>query len=555
MNGARKTRSRVSCWRREFLQRSAAVVSSLGFPRPLRGSPPSRPNILLILADDMGFSDIGCYGGEIRTPGIDRLGRNGLRFTQFYNSARCCPTRASLLTGLHPHQAGVGHMLSDRGEEGYRGDLNESCVTIAEVLRQAGYSTSMSGKWHVTRFLDPEGPRHNWPRQRGFDRFFGTLDGAGSFYDPVSLTLDNDPIRPDSATFYYTDAISDWAVRFLQEHHEHPPQRPFFLYLAYTAPHWPLHAPEQDVARCRGRYAAGWDQIRDQRFARQQQEGIVQAEWDLSPRDPEEPPWEQASHREWQKRRMEVYAAQLERMDQGIGRVLSWLERSGRWDDTLIFFLSDNGGCAEVLREGEDWLRRYSPRQTSEGRPGRIGNIPGLMPGGPETYQSYGIAWANASNTPFRLYKHWVHEGGIATPFIVHWPARIPAAGQLRHQPAHLVDLMATCLDAAQTEYPTRFQDRRITLLEGVSLLPAFDDDPLPQRALYFEHEGNRAVRQGRWKLVARSREGPWELYDMQADRTETRNLAGEVPDKVQELASQWTEWARRARVLPWPSS
>lgn len=534
------------------------VFSTLGtlillsmFALPVTGTAtaaPDRPNIVIIMADDMGFSDIGCYGSEIRTPNLDALAKNGLRFTQFYNTARCCPTRASLLTGLYPHQTGVGHMMQDRGVRGYRGDLNTYSVTIAEVLREAGYATYMSGKWHVTRFI--EGPKHNWPIQRGFDRFFGTIHGAGSYYDPITLTRDNTPLESPAGNFYYTDAISENAAQFITDHANSKPDQPFFLYVPYTAPHWPLHALEEDVARYKGRYDKGWDALRAERLERMIALGIIDPKWKLTERDPVVPPWEEAENKAWQARRMEVYAAQIDRMDQGIGHIVSALKTTGNLDNTLILFLADNGGCSEEI--ASVWTGPSFPKTTRDGRPVPHGNDPQQMPGPENTYQSYGIPWANASNTPFRRYKHWVHEGGISTPLIAHWPTTIKTTGELRTQQGHLVDLMATCVDVAQANYPVSTEyGQVIPPMEGKSLVPAFANDPIPRDAIYWEHEGNRAIRIGDWKLVAKGRSGPWELYDMQGDRTETQDLAKRHPGRVKQMAAQWERWAKRTNVLP----
>ncbi len=555
--------------RRDFLKTMGLTAAALTMPgctsvfQSLAGKG-KRPNIILIMADDMGYSDIGCYGGEIHTPNLDRLAAGGLRFTQFYNTARCCPTRASLMTGLYQHQTGVGHMMNDRGYDGYRGDLNNRCVTIAEVLKQAGYSTYMSGKWHVTRHRGPDGPKYNWPRQRGFDRFFGTIHGAGSYYDPCSLTRDNTQIPPDSDDFYYTNAISDNAVKFIREHDS---DKPFFMYVAYTAPHWPMHALPRDIAKYKGRYARGWDALRAERHERMIKIGIVKSEWKITPRDSAVPPWEQAENKQWYQRRMEVYAAMVDCLDQGIRRIVSELRKSGSFENTLIFFLADNGGCAEeygsrgpikpdLLKEiplkpmdKNELQPDMQPKVTRDGRPVRTGE--GVMPGPADTYIAYGRPWANASNTPFRLYKHWVHEGGIATPLIAHWPSHINAPGELRHQPGHLIDIMATCIDVADAKYPSRYKGRKITPMEGKSLLPAFDNRPIERQALYWEHEGNRAIRKGRWKLVSKY-PGRWELYDIEADRTELNNLADKYPELVRELTAMYNAWAKRSFVRPW---
>ena len=506
-----------------------------------------RPNIIVMMADDMGISDIGCYGSEIDTPNIDKLAAGGLRFTQFYNTARCCPTRASLLTGLYAHQAGVGHMMSDYGLPGYRGNLNRNCVTIAEALKPAGYTTLMSGKWHVT---PGDAPKDNWPRQRGFDRFFGTIRGAGSFYDPVSLTLENEPIVAESDDFYYTTEIGGYAASFIEE--QAGGKDPFFLYMPFTSPHWPLHAFEDDIAKYKGRYDDGWDRLRAERHRRMIDMGLVAERWPITPRDPDVPPWEDAEHKEWQVRRMEVYAAQIDVMDRAVGQVMSKLDAMGLADNTLILFLADNGGCAEELGAPSQQM------QTRDGRPVQRGNDPAVMPGAEDTYQSYGIPWANASNTPFRRYKHWVHEGGIATPLIAHWPDHIKQAGELSHQPGHLIDIMATCVDVAGADYPLTFAQNEITPLEGRSLVPVFEGRRREgHEAIYWEHEGNRAVRQGNWKLVSRygaPTGGTWELYDLEADRTENNDLAATNPEKVTELTAMYEAWARRANVVPWKS-
>jgi arylsulfatase len=555
--------------RRDFLKAAGLATAALAMPgyisaSQLLGGKGKRPNIILIMADDMGYSDIGCYGGEINTPNLDRLAAGGLRFTQFYNTARCCPTRASLMTGLYQHQAGVGHMMDDKGYDGYRGNLNNRCVTIAEVLKQAGYSTYMSGKWHVTKHRGPDGPKYNWPRQRGFDRFFGTIHGAGSFYDPCSLTRDNTQIPPDSDDFYYTDAISDNAVKFVREHNS---DNPFFMYVPYTAPHWPMHALPRDIAKYKGRYARGWDALRAQRHKRMIEMGIVQSKWPITERDSQVPPWEEAKNQKWHQRRMEVYAAMVDCLDQGVGRIVSELKESGNFKNTLIFFLADNGGCAEEYgsrspikpdpskeiplkpMDKNALQPDMQPEVTRDGRPVRTGK--GVMPGPADTYIAYGRPWANASNTPFRLYKHWEHEGGIATPLIAHWPSDIKAPGKLRHQPGHLIDIMATCVDVGGAKYPSRYKGHKITPMEGKSLLPAFDNKPIERQALYWEHEGNRAIRKGKWKLVSKY-PGRWELYDLEADRTEMNNLADKHPELVRELVATYNAWAKRSFVKPW---
>ncbi len=564
--------------RRDFIKAMGLGATALAVPGctgspQLRARNYRRPNIVLIMADDMGYSDIGCYGGEINTPNLNGLAANGLRFTQFYNTARCCPTRASLMTGLYQHQAGVGHMMDDKGYDSYRGDLSNNCVTIAEVLKQAGYSTYMSGKWHVTKHIKPEGPKHNWPRQRGYDRFYGTITGAGSFYDPTTLCRGNTYVTPENdpeyqpETYYYTDAISDNATRYVREHCEGSAAKPFFMYVAYTAAHWPMHALEKDITKYKGKYDEGYACYRERRLKRLRKMGLVSKDWAMS----EQPgDWESVKHKEWESRCMEVYAAMVDNMDQGIGRIVAELKKQGIFDNTLILFLQDNGGCAEGMGRGENindkWRSGvkdrkpmgkdelqphiWPPMKTRDGRPVLGG--PSVMPGPDGTYIAYGRDWANVSNTPFRYYKHWVHEGGISTPLIAHWPAQIKSRGKLRHQPGHLIDIMATCVDVARAQYPSEYKGKKITPMEGRSLVPAFGNKSIEREAIYWEHEGNRAVRQGKWKLVSRH-PGKWELYDLEADRTELNNLIEKNPAKAEELKAMYEAWAKRAGVQPWP--
>ena len=528
----------------------------------------ARPNVLIILSDDLGYSDIGCYGGEIETPNLDRLAAGGVRFTQFYNTARCCPSRASLLTGLHPHQAGVGDMTGTNGPDGYEGTLNRRCTTVAEVLRDAGYATYMSGKWHVVS--DIANPNDAWPRQRGFERFYGTITGAASYYAPMALYDDETNIDQqafDDPDYYFTDAISENAARFVREHAAAGDERPFLLYTAFTCPHWPLHAREEDVEKYRGRFAAGWDRLREERLERMVASGIIDPKWRLSPRDPAQPPWEDASDKEWYQRRMEVYAAQVHRMDVGIGRILKALEETGQLDDTLVIYLADNGGCHEEIGESGKWFiqARIARAQTRDGRKVRFGNRPDIAPGGEDTYTSYGVPWANLSNTPFRMYKCWTHEGGISTPFIVHWPKGLAARGEVRSQPAYLPDIMATLVDVAGATYPATRDGHDVPPLEGTSLRP-FLEDPSAERdgMMFWEHEGNAAVRDGRWKLVRNfnarrsgtrgfdpeGKRGAWELYDMLEDRTELADLAGSLPDRVREMSAAYDKWAARCGVM-----
>ncbi|MBS1815534.1 MAG: arylsulfatase [Acidobacteria bacterium] len=516
-----------------------------------------KPNILLILNDDMGYSDIGCYGGEIDTPNLNRLAANGLRYSQFYNTARCSPSRASLLTGLHPHQTGVGILTYDYGPEGYAGNLNKQCVTIPQVLRNHGYRTYMSGKWHVASSL--EEPTDTWPMQRGFDEFYGTIIGAGSFYDPNTLTRGNTNIEheaKENRDFFYTDAISNQAVDFIRQHAADHAERPFFEYVAYTAPHWPLQAHEEDIAKYKGRFDDGWDKLREGRLKRLIDDGMLRDIWKLSDRDPTQPEWTAADEKAWRLRCMEVYAAQIDRMDQGIGRILAALEETGQMENTVIIFLSDNGACAEDIPEGvtvDELVHnlKIARSHTRDGRAVQFGNIPDIMPGAEDTYQSYGTAWANLSNTPFRLYKHWIHEGGISTPFVVHWPEGIKAKGEIRHTPGYLPDVMATVLAITGADYPATFDGNAIAPLEGNTLSDTFaSDHAQPRPTMFWEHEGNAAVRAGKWKLVKRY-PNAWELYDMELDRTELHDLAGQYPEKVNDMAKQYDAWTKRCGVIP----
>ncbi len=478
------------------------------------------PNIVVILADDLGYSDIGAYGGEIHTPNLDSLAYGGVRFRQFYNAGRCCPTRAALLTGRYPHAVGMGRMVSalnSSPESGpYQGYLSEQAETLAEMLRTAGYKTYMSGKWHVG-----EKPEH-WPRQRGFDRYFGLISGASSYFEIIrdqprvrQMALDDEPWMPPDSGFYMTDAFTDWAVAYLKGHQV---GSPFFLYLAYTAPHWPLHALPEDIAKYADRYDAGWDVLRDERYARQLALGLIDSSWVLSPRPPNLPAWDDEPDQANWARRMAVYAAMVDRMDQGIGRVVDILRSMNALDNTLIVFLSDNGGCAESV----DGRNLHDPTT-------RVGDR--------GSYQAYGEAWANASNTPLRLYKQWVHEGGIATPFIVHWPHGIAGPGRITDSPGHVIDLMATIGDLAGANMET---------MDGQSLVPVLSDASaaIPDRTLYWEHIGNRAIRRGDWKLVSDRRTGEWELFNLATDPTELHDLATRHPDMVHRLAEAWQTWA-----------
>ncbi len=489
-----------------------------------------RPNIVLIVADDLGYSDLGSYGGEIGTPSLDRLAAGGLRFRDFYNASRCWPTRASLLTGRYQHQVGLGGGVSvfyePLPEPGpYQGYLAAGSPTIAEMLSAAGYRTYLSGKWHVGE------RRAHWPRQRGFDRYFGLINGVSSYFEileeqaNVRMALDDDPWKPPPEGFYMTDAITDHAAGFVRDHAADHGDEPFFLYLAYTAPHWPLHALPDDIDRYRERYRDGWDEIRRRRYRRQQELGLVEARHVPSPRPSSVPAWktlDQVTRDHW-AHRMAVYAAMVDRMDQGIGKVIRALEEAGSFENTAIFFLSDNGASDENL----DYTGLHDVMAPIGSRGSFVG---------------YEEPWAWVSNTPYRGYKASAYQGGIVTPMIVHWPGRIRGAGQLTRAAGHIVDLLPTFADLAGVAPPGE--------LAGRSLRPVFEGGAWkPPPALYWEHFGHRAVRQGRWKLVSQEPDGAWELYDLGADPTEQRDVARREPSRVAALRQAWEAWAADAGV------
>ncbi len=501
-----------------------------------------RPNIVVVMVDDMGYSDIGCYGGEIPTPNIDALAADGLRFSQFYNTARCCPTRASLLTGLFPHQTGIGQMTNSPkgdqykswGTEGYIGYLNRRCVTLAEVLKQSGYHTYMAGKWHLGYHQ-----QDRWPLQRGFEKFYGSIAGATSYFWPHGnrpVTLMNEHLPPpDSTTYYTTDAFTDYAMRFVEEQED---DRPFFLYLAYTAPHWPLHAKEADIDKFVGKYAVGWDAVRKARLKRQIEMGLHQNEWMLSERDQRVRPWSEVSdsQRVQSDYRMAVYAAQIFCVDYNIGRLVDKLKAEGKFENTLLLFLSDNGGCAEMYDEFGTKPHSWINKATFSGA------------------VSYGIGWANASNTPFKEYKVKLYEGGISTPLIAHWPRGITGQnGRILHQPSYLIDLAPTIYEIAEAKYPERFHEgQSIHALPGISLLKAFRGAKIePHEFMYWEHQNNCAVRSGKWKAVKKLDDENWELYDIENDRIESENLAPDQPEIVKQLSEKWYSWANSHFVLP----
>lgn len=514
-----------------------------------------RPNVILILADDMGFSDMGCFGSEIRTPHIDRMAAEGAAFSAMYNCARCCPTRAALLTGLYPHRAGIGHMGANLGSPAYQGFLSNNSVTIAEVLRSSGYRTLMSGKWHVGGDFDarevdswkPGDLGHPTPRQRGFDEFYGMVDGASSFFSPHYVLRNDGRVEITGDQFHFTDAITDAAIGMIDRAAQG--DDPFFLYLAYTAPHWPLHAHEEDIAAYDGVYSGGWDRIRTARHEELNGRKLLRRAWDISPRDRDAPPWEVAPEKDWEARRMATYAAMVEQMDRGIGKVLARLEALGIGDDTLVLFLSDNGGCAELMEE--DGWAQYYPRRNHDGSTVLPGNRRDLRAGGKETFMSYDLPWANVSNAPFRLFKHWVHEGGISTPLIARWPNGIPHP-VIAHEATHVVDVLPTILEVTGASYPADFGGHAVHALDGESFLPLLaGGDWQRQQPIFWEHEGNAAVRSAEWKLVRRHG-GDWELYNMDEDRTELSDLAPGEGARVRRMDRDWSAWAESVGVRDW---
>lgn len=503
-----------------------------------------RPNIVLIMVDDMGWSDIGCYGGEIPTPRIDALAERGLRFNQFYNNARCCPTRASLMTGLYAHQAGIGQMSEDPYHErlnrhdygtfGYRGYLNRNSVTLAEVLRENGYHTYMTGKWHLGMHGDEKKPL-----QRGFEKYYGTLAGASSYFKPQGgrcLYEGDDPLPPpEDPDYYTTDAYTDKAIAYLRAQSD---DRPFFLYLAYNAPHWPLHAKPADIERFKRQYLIGWDSVRRARQERQIAMDLVEPEWGLSIRDQRVRPWTELSPGEQDSvaYRMAVYAAQVYAVDYNVGKLVDHLQANDQLDNTLIIFLADNGACAETYDElGSRSLSLINDPDFS----GAV---------------SYGIGWANASNTPFFEYKVKPYEGGLSTPLILHYPKLIDAQrGKITDAKGHITDIMPTLVDLSGGVYPTKSAGGDpIQPTVGRSLVPVMHTGRRAEpEYMFWEHQSYGAVRHGDWKAIVDLRANTWELFNLKSDRTEKNNLAWEQPDLVQELATKWYDWALNHHVFP----
>ena len=486
-----------------------------------------RPNVVIIMADDMGYSDIGCFGGEIRTPNLDRLAEGGLRFTNFYSENMCWVSRAALLTGIYHRTSMVNSSLHPR------------CVTLPETLSASNYHTIICGKWHLA------GKNSSvYPLDRGFQSFYGILGGASSFFAPYSLSRNRKNVEAEAKSdpdYYFTNAISDEAVKLIKGTKS---DRPVFLNLTYTAAHWPLHAPEKDIAKYSGKYAMGWDALRQQRLKRMKSLGILPDSIGLSPRHEKVPAWEDADQKEWQQRRMEVYAAQVTIMDTGIGRVIEALKQTGRFENTLVFFTIDNGGCHVEYGTGRKGY--YLPTKTRDGKPMKPGNIPGLMPGPEDTYQSYGYGWANASNTPYRLFKQFDHEGGIRTPMIAHWPKGISQRGQLVRTVSHLIDIMPTVLEVTGAEAAAEINGKKAIERDGQSLAPAFKGETVPDHeTLFFHHAKGRALRYKGWKLVSSSRK-KWELYNLNVDPLELNDLSKKKTDRLKELVAIWESESKR---------
>lgn len=529
------------------------------------------PNIIVILADDLGYSDLGCYGGEIETPNLDYLAQNGVRFTQFYNTSRCCPSRASLLTGLYNHQAGIGEMTRDRGLPGYRGHITENTVTLAEVLKSAGYHTGMAGKWHVSNTVVQEtpekqlawlnhheshplfAPKEQYPTSRGFEKYYGNIWGVVDYFDPFSLVNGTEPVKEVPEDYYHTDAINDTAVAYMQ--HFSKEKKPFFLYVAETAPHWPLMAPPEDIEKYKDTYTEGWEKIREARFKRMAKMGIIDSsQAELSPRWHDDLKWEDNPHKEWDARAMAVHAAMVDRMDQGIGRIIDALKESGELENTLIVFLSDNGASSEDAAGYGPGFDR--PSETREGEEIVYATDKQKMPGPETTYSSIGQRWANVCNTPFRYWKAESYEGGVHTPMIAFWPKGITAnKGGFTKQIGHVMDFMPTFAELAGAEYPKTYNGNEIVPVQGLSLLPVLQGKQREGHEMLFnEHFGAKYARSGDWKLVTRSnhsKDKAWHLYNLKKDPTELNDLASEYPEKVKKLDSLWKNWANSHNVFP----
>jgi arylsulfatase A-like enzyme len=528
-----------------------------------------RPNIVLILADDLGYSDIGCYGGEIQTPNLDYLAKNGLRFRKFYNTSRCCPTRASLLTGLYNQQAGIGEMTTDMSEPGYRGYLTDNTVTLAEVLRSAGYHTAMSGKWHVSNTIEQPtkeeqikwlnhqayhpyfSPVEQYPVNRGFEKYYGNLWGVVDYFDPFALVDGTTPVTSVPKGYYHTDAINDTAAKYIQEFSKE--DKPFFIYVAETAPHWPVMAFPEDIQKYADTYKVGWEAIREARYKRMVAKGIIDPKTAaLSPRFKEDLSWENNTDKDWDARAMAVHAAMVDRMDRGIGRIIKALKESGRLDNTIILFLSDNGASPEICANFKAGFDR--PGETRDGRTIIYPSDKKILPGPDSVFGSIGPRWANVANTPFQYFKAQSYEGGIRTPMIAFWPDKIKAKGAFSDHLGHVMDFMSTFIELAKTRYPTTFKGHTITPTSGISLVPALEGkEEGIHHELFNEHFKARYIRDGDWKLVSLSSDSIWHLYKINQDQTELHDLAKQYPEVVARLSERWWQWAGSHQVYPKP--
>jgi arylsulfatase A-like enzyme len=503
----------------------------------------SRPNVILILVDDMGYSDLGNYGSEISTPNLDKLAKEGLRLREFYNNSICAPTRASLLTGQYQHKAGVGYFDVNLGLPAYQGYLNKESLTLGEVFRSGGYSTLMSGKWHVG-----SEDQSQWPLQRGFDKFYGILKGAANYFDvgplpfgkspyPVTLLKNNVRQYPKDNSYYFTDEIGSNATQFLEEQNKE--NKPFFLYLAFTAPHWPLQAKPEDIAKYRGKFDAGWDVLREKRIQKLRENGILLPDQTISPIDPEVPEWEKLTYDEKQywKAKMEVYAAMVDNMDQNVGKVLKKLKDLKKDKNTLIVFISDNGA--------QGGFNTYNPLKR-----GLVKNSGPVGTSGSFDFQEQN--WAYLSNTPLRQYKNNMHEGGFSSPFIAWFPSKI-TSGRIDKGTGHIIDLAPTFYDLAGIQYPTEFNGVKTNPLSGKSLLPVlFENVSEVNRGepLFWERAGNRAARAGKWKIVSIYPKYKWELYDLENDRGETLDVADSHQDVVNSISDLYNKWAEKTGVV-----
>ncbi len=530
----------------------------------------SRPNILIVLADDLGYSDIGCYGGEIQTPNLNRLAQEGIRFSHFYNAGRSCPSRASLLTGLYPHEAGIGRMTFDDHLPGYRGTMTHNGVTIAEVLKDAGYQTGMVGKWHIAEtplrsdqrlwlahqvYHEEFTSKDNYPTHRGFQDYYGTIYGVVDYFDPFSLVNGEVPVREVPKDYYSTIALTDTAVSYINRYSKS--DKPFFMYLAYHSPHWPLHALPEDIKKYENVYKVGWEAIRDARYERMKKLGIFKDQSNFLSNRLSTKEWETNADREWDSRAMAVHAAMIDRMDQGIGRVVKALEENGQINNTLIIFMSDNGCSPEICQNfspGEN----DRPDMTRNGTPMIYPKHKEVLPGPETTYASLGPEWANVANTPFRFWKAKMYEGGICTPMIVHWPNGIKLPkGSINDSECHIIDIMATCLDLTKASYPKIYNGNNIQPYEGLSMNSIFKTGKRKgHKYIGFEHFNEKALMsKDGWKIIEPAGKKEWELYNLNTDRSEMHNVASQYPKRVATMVKEYETWAKRTMVVPAPKN